>query len=152
MKKAFPLLIMPFLLFLFGCNRDGEGLEECENFQFLGALYQDEKLTIKFNSKVIYDDFFKKKTTITFERLCVDYTDTFNVSIKVVKGDRTVVDTSMVGYAKYGKYLLRLPRGDPKPHLVETVWADTTGTLYNQIPTDSLLRKAFLEPKLIVTD
>ena len=148
MKKAFPLLIVPFLFLLFGCKQEGAGLEEeCENFQFLGALYQGEKLTIKFNAKVIHEDYFEKKGAITFVPLCVDYTDTFNVTLKVVKGDRTVVDTSMVGYAKNGKHLLRLPKGDPKPEIAAKVIADTTMKLYEAIPKDSLLRKVFLEPK-----
>ncbi|TPE43585.1 hypothetical protein [Pontibacter mangrovi] len=153
MKKVFTLLIMPFLLFLFGCKQEGEGLEEeCENFQFLNVIYPGEKVSVSFNSKKIFESTYNGKGGLGLHRLCVDYTDTFKVSLRVVKGDRTVIDTSMIGYSKDGKYLLRLPMGDPKPEIANVVFADTTGELYGEIPKDSLLRKAFLEPTWLLTD
>ena len=142
-----------FLLLCLGCNELKRDLEEdCENFQFSGTLYKGEKVLVRFNSQVIHEDSFEDKAWSVLHRFCVDYTDTFTVDLKVLKGNEVIIDTSMVGYAKNGNYLLRLPKGDPKPHLVEKVWADTTGNLYSMIPPDSLIRRAFLETGLIITD
>ncbi len=142
-----------FLLLCLGCNESKRNLEEdCENFQFSGTLYKGEKVLVRFNSKLLHEDYFEDKAWSVLHGFCVNYTDTFTVDLKVLKGNGVVIDTSMMGYAKNGNYLLRLPKGDPKPNLVEKIWADTTGKLYRMIPPDSLVRRAFLETGTIVTD
>ena len=144
--------MIPVLLQLLGCKQEDKALEkECENFQLLGSFNHGEKVTVKFNSKVIHEDFFKDKSWTVSHLFCVEYTDTFRVDFKVVKDGEVVLDTSMVGYSKLGDYLLVLPKGKPKGEdLLEKVRADID--FYATIPPDSLIRTAQLKPGLLVTD
>jgi hypothetical protein len=149
MKKAFPLLMLPFLLLLLGCKQEDKGLEvECENFQLLGYFNQGEKVSIKFNTKDVFVYLFEDRSRTVSKKFCVEYTDTFRVDFKVVKNGEVVLDTSMVGHSKFGDYLLALPKGRPKADLLEKVRADVE--FYETIPPDSLVRTAELEPGLIV--
>jgi len=149
MKKPFPFLIIIFLLLLFGCKEE-KNIKECENFQLLGSFNQGEKVSIKFNSKLIHEDFFEDKSWTVSQLFCVEYTDTFRVDFRVVKDGEVVLDTSMVGYSKFGDYLLALPKGRPTGDLLKKVRADIG--FYETIPSDSLVRAAELEPGLIVKD
>ncbi|AKD02484.1 hypothetical protein POKO110462_12230 [Pontibacter korlensis] len=146
MKKTFPLFTTILLLLLFGCQEE-KNIKVCENFQLLGSFNKGEKVSIKFNSKVIHEGFFEDKSWIVSQLFCVDYTDTFRVDFRVVKKGEVVLDTSMVGYSGFGNYLLALPKGRPTGDLLEKVRADID--FYETIPPDSLVRTA--EPELIVS-
>ncbi|WP_187312407.1 hypothetical protein [Hymenobacter sp. BT188] len=139
------------------CRQQEQPAETCENFQVGGLFYQGEQVRVTFNSTVIYTDSFPEKSRLLLERLCLAYTDTFTVQVRITTAKKVVLDTVMVGHKQQGHYVLFVPRGLVRhPVKLEGLNQAQQMALYDQVyketPKDSLRRMATLQPGLIVTD